>query len=827
MTTVYRAIQEALERTVALKIMAPTMIADPSAAERFLKEGKTVARLNHPNIVTVYNIGRCESIYYMVMEYIEGGNLNARIRQGLTIENIFIICKQLAAALDYAHKRGYVHRDVKPENILFRADGTAVLSDFGIAKALASDTGLTPIGISIGTPEYMSPEQITGRPLDSRCDLYSLGIVLYEMLTRQKPFKGDNAMSTAMMHLHEPVPKLPRKLPFCQPLIDGLLAKNPDERFATVEQFIQNLDDTSARLRLFTKSSRSKIKTPRSATAVQSNDKKLPRTLTRLTRKIGLVTGFGVLVVVVGTAVYWKMTSYIDPQTRMISDRLPAQAERQMEGSQLTEPVGDNAYQDILKLDPRNQQALDGLKKHADRVAEKVLAKQQQEQYEEALKLVAQGLAVSPKSSGLLAIQKELTQQLEQKHRQRNVTRLLAIAKHQMSISRLIEPADDNAYASYTKVLELDPENTQAKLGLKRIAGQFEQLAQQRQREELFQESLQAIEQGLQVIPSHAGLQAVRTQVLAQIEAQARQQAEREQRQGEVERLLTQSKRQLEASQLIDPVDDNDYASYTETTRSLGEIFQDKLKSGGLGPKMLVLPAGNFMMGSTKETDGNERNDNEHQHRVTIDKPFAIGQYEVTNAEYRRFRPDKDSGRDSGLSLNGDDQPVVRVSWNDAVAYAKWLSEQTGKNYRLPTEAEWEYVARAGTTGRRYWGVNPGQACVHANFYDQTAKSALNFGWTRHECYDGYVVTSPVGQFKPNAFELYDMLGNVWEWTCSEYDENYSGGEKRCVFSGDALRSLRGGSWTNSPWNVRSAKRDWKEPSESFSTVGFRLAQDI
>ena len=263
-----------------------------------------------------------------------------------------------------------------------------------------------------------------------------------------------------------------------------------------------------------------------------------------------------------------------------------------------------------------------------------------------------------------------------------------------------------------------------------------------------------------------------------------------------------------------------------ETSRSVGEVFQDELKIGGLGPKMVVLPTGSFLMGSTTETDGDEHDNDEHQHKVTIDKPFAIGQYEVTNSECRRFKPGHDSGIYRGLSLNGDNLPVVRASWNEAVSYAKWLSEQTGKSYRLPTEAEWEYAARAGTTTRRYWGDDTNKACDYANVYDQTSKRAFKNDWTHHDCDDGFAVSSPVGRFKPNAFRLYDVLGNVWEWTCSEYDEIYAGAEKRCITEGDSDPSLRGGSWDYVPRNVRSAARNWNKPSGRFDAIGFRLAQD-
>jgi len=268
-------------------------------------------------------------------------------------------------------------------------------------------------------------------------------------------------------------------------------------------------------------------------------------------------------------------------------------------------------------------------------------------------------------------------------------------------------------------------------------------------------------------------------------------------------------------------------ARSTDDVRKVGDILQDHMQIGGLGPKMIVLPTGSFLMGSTEQTDGKERFDDERQHEVTIKKPFALGQYLVTNAEFRRFRPDHDSGSFEGHGLNGDDQPVVEVLWQDAVDYAEWLSDQTGKRYRLPTEAEWEYAARAGTQTRRYWGDDPDSACEYTNVYDRTAKQELNIDWPHHDCDDSYALTSPVGRFKPNGFKLYDVLGNVWEWTCSAYDEGYWGAERRCLEEWDSRRSLRGGSWSGSPWLVRSADRSRFRPSLRNINIGFRVAQDL
>jgi serine/threonine-protein kinase PpkA len=182
MATVYLAVQRSLQRKVALKIMAAGLAADPSFCERFLREGRTLARLSHPHTVTIHDIGNVDALYYMAMEYLPNGTLKERIAAGLSAELGLVYIRQIASALGYAHAQGLVHRDVKPANILFRANGVAVLSDFGIAKSLDDRTQFTQAGFAVGTPSYMSPEQARGQDIDGRADLYALGVVFYEIL---------------------------------------------------------------------------------------------------------------------------------------------------------------------------------------------------------------------------------------------------------------------------------------------------------------------------------------------------------------------------------------------------------------------------------------------------------------------------------------------------------------------------------------------------------------------------------------------------------------------------------------------------------------------
>ena len=243
MSTVYLAVQESLGREVALKVMAPALAADRSFGERFLHEGRTVAHLTHPNILAVYDIGSVEHSYYLAMEYVPGGDLKQLIKQGaLPPDRALAILKQVAAALGYAHEKGFVHRDVKPENILFREDGTAVLTDFGIAKAVGSGSKMTGTGMTIGTAQYMSPEQTQGKPVDGRADLYSLGVVLYEMLVGQVPYDADSTVAIAIQHVQGPLPELPASLSGYQPFLNRMLFKDPDGRFSTAGELIAAID---------------------------------------------------------------------------------------------------------------------------------------------------------------------------------------------------------------------------------------------------------------------------------------------------------------------------------------------------------------------------------------------------------------------------------------------------------------------------------------------------------------------------------------------------------------------------------------------------------
>jgi len=242
MSTVYLALQESLNRKVALKVMKPALGADEDFKTRFLNEGHIVGQLNHSNIVTVFDIGTHDNHYYLSMQYLPGGSLHDRIRKGLTVRESLEIARTLGKALHYAHQRDFVHRDIKPLNVLFREDDSPVLTDFGIAKALNSSITLTCKGFTLGSLGYMSPEQALSKPIDHRSDIYSLGVVLWEMLTGQKLYQSDDAISLVMKHATAPIPQLPDKLHYLQPLLERLLAKKADDRFEDMRALVSALD---------------------------------------------------------------------------------------------------------------------------------------------------------------------------------------------------------------------------------------------------------------------------------------------------------------------------------------------------------------------------------------------------------------------------------------------------------------------------------------------------------------------------------------------------------------------------------------------------------
>jgi len=240
MARVFIAIQETVGRTIALKILPKQLCTDSSFSRLFLQEANCGV-LNHPNIITIYDAGETDSHLYIAMEYLQGGDLKQKIKNRLSQEETIDIITKLSEALAYAHNKGFIHRDIKPGNILFNEDNQPILADFGIASAISFNEQTFVDGMMMGTPHYTSPEQASSKTIDHRTDLYSLGVVYYEMLTGRKPFVADTPFALIYKHLEEAPPELDKKLEEHQPIVHKLMSKNPDERYASAFDLIEDL----------------------------------------------------------------------------------------------------------------------------------------------------------------------------------------------------------------------------------------------------------------------------------------------------------------------------------------------------------------------------------------------------------------------------------------------------------------------------------------------------------------------------------------------------------------------------------------------------------
>ena len=416
MATVYLALQESVDREVALKIMSPALMVDPNFGERFLREARIAAKLHHRHVVGVHDVGKYGDIHYIAMEYVSGGS--AHRDDGKPVDPTFVlrVVREIATALAYAHSKGFVHRDVKPDNILMREDGSSALTDFGIARANDSATRMTRTGAVIGTPHYMSPEQARGRPLDGRADLYSLGCVLFEMLMGRVPFVADDPLAVGIMHITEPVPKLAPNLQPVQPILERMMAKTPEERYQTgtdVADAIRELEldiaegqyphlatpDEAYRRRVFAEASRTqRLPTPppdnepvRGRSEPSMGDLRDMPTVaqadvgrTRVTPSVPgasqraaaqaaaaqrsrgpwlLVAAVLVVALAVAGYVFRKPLSGLLPESDVAA--LLNRADAAVVANRLTEGEGNarDLYQAVLQIDPDNSQARDGMKR--------------------------------------------------------------------------------------------------------------------------------------------------------------------------------------------------------------------------------------------------------------------------------------------------------------------------------------------------------------------------------------------------------------------------------------------------------------------------------
>ena len=430
MATVYLAEQRSLGRQVVLKILDTSSGIASETVERFLNEGRIIASLNHPHIITIYDIGQAGDQIFISMEYVEGGDLKDRLlsRVFAPFEAIELV-EKVAAGLAAAHDNGIVHRDVKPGNILFRRDGTPLLSDFGIAKRLSNDSDLTSTGMFVGSPNYMAPEQSESGPIDGRADIYSLGVIFYEMLTGSRTYVADSVIDVILMHKRAPIPRLPAGLEQYQELLNLMMAKPRKDRFRDTRSLIhyiaqmrrngivRSVAQTNASFDGDTTLVRAEqTGTTQTTQLIPSRARLRPLQWVLLGLLILCGIGWGVLLTIerrlepparpreVATT---KLEVGQTSEAAMPAGTAPAQVAQallwlgrhSLDDLRLTEPPHDNAYyyfSRMLQLDPANPEAHAGMLAIAARFA--ILAEQAiaEDRFERARSYVALGLQIDP-----------------------------------------------------------------------------------------------------------------------------------------------------------------------------------------------------------------------------------------------------------------------------------------------------------------------------------------------------------------------------------------------------------------------------------------------
>lgn len=855
MSDVYEAVDPTLGRHVAIKVLPPEFSRQDERVRRFEKEVRAVASLNHPGIVTIYEVASFDNYQYYTMSLVPNGDLKHKIRSGISARESVDVARQVAVALAHAHKHGLIHRDIKPENILFDINHRAIVADFGIAKAVDSDTHMTSTGMSIGTPHYMSPEQAQGmNKVDHRSDLYSLGVVLYEMLTGKVPFDAENTLGIAMKHVTEPAPPLPEKLAEYQPLISRLLSKSPTERYDTAEEFVAACDELlaqpeavpaapvrTARPTRETKATpppkpkpAAKPKPqPKPQTGDQQGTKARPLpkqppsrpTSGHQSEKIAfIVVGLGVVIVAVAALFYFVDFGDDNAGLPVASTTTEDPSDRQAAAQGNADSRDGEGVQDRGTNQPAINQPADDVAAGADDAAD-----QSPEPPAESMVEVSRDDPPSTLSSAISetldervdtssnavvdstdartpepantepTTPTELPSPVQQPAQDTRVADALTAAQAAVAANRLTRPADDNALLHYRRVLDLDPGNAQAMQGIQSVARSLANLAQT------------ALATGdLDLAEQHLARAASISPDLPAI-AQTREQIDR--------------RRQELASRAA-----------PETDSELGLTLQ-------------AIAGGSFDMGSA-QGDADEQPVREVQIQ-----PFMLSTTETTVGQFRQFVDEtgyqtsaeqgegcwywvfgwrvssRRSWQDPGFDQTPE-HPVVCVSRNDADAYVDWLNEKTGKRHFLPTESQWEYAARVGTSLVTYWRSDaPVSACQYGNFSD--IDRATEHGLEQSpdnifQCQDGYIATAPVGRFRANPWQLSDMLGNVEEWTAGCWTPSY----ENAPADGSALRYtpcsygvVRGGSWSALPENDRAPNRLRLDPSASYSHTGFRVAR--
>ncbi len=545
MATVYLATQEKLKRQVALKVILPQHAQDADFRERFISEGQLTARLFHRHVMTVFDIGEHNGCYFMATEVLSGGTLAEKLPTITSVVDKLLIVREVAEGLGYAHQHQVIHRDIKPGNVLFRADGTAVVADFGIAKALDMTRAQTVAGMIVGTPSYMSPEQVQGQPLDGRSDLYSLGIMFYQMLTGVLPFVAGDLFAVAMAQIARQADPLPTHLRPLQPLLNSMIEKLPERRIASAEALCESIDallptlDDAALSAAPSPPASSRLRITGRKTAVRTMPPGGP-TVTRRRWPALVGASSAVLAVVAVTLATWHWKAgdageaggtapaVSAPTTALGADdawkTLAGEVRSRIAQRRYFAPAGGSAH-DALKLmlleRPTDIDALELATTLCRAVADDAMRLLDAGDRSQASLLVSQAVAHFPNDPLIGAVMARLSgdstasTQPVRPDATRSLNDLRRLATEATAAKRISSPPGDNAVAYLREILRRSPDDATARGDLQRIADAYARTAQGLIDEGKLGLANAAVLRGLEAMPGDPQLTRLRARTQA------------------------------------------------------------------------------------------------------------------------------------------------------------------------------------------------------------------------------------------------------------------------------------------------------------------------
>ncbi len=908
MGVVYRAYDPAIDRRVAIKTVREAGLPDEIREEfraRFRREAQAAGRLGHPNIVAVHDVGEANGVAFLVMEYVEGQSLKQALDSGrhFNLESILVIIRQVLDALGHAHAKGVVHRDIKPANILLTPEGRVKLTDFGIARL--EDLSMTQTGQVLGTPSYMSPEQVRGLAVGPAADLYATGIVLYELLTRDKPFTG--SLTTVLQKIVAVVPPAPSLLNADIPTwLDAVLAraiaKQPEDRFPNAQAFAEALVPPGASTANTTWGSAhfvtANLPPAGPAAATEASAQPVRRAGGRRWAWLGALM---VLLLAGGALGWWQFGDRLAGMLGLGGTTVALPGDEAQAWERVSRDPTAAALRAYIQAFPAGAHLAE---------AQQRLAEREREAAEAAARLdddriweVAVRAGTPEALRGYLQAHPDGVHAEEARRRLAELEAAARTAEEQRAEQAAWDAADQaNTAEGFRAYLAARPDGAHAEQARQRLAALGAPPPDTSQPASLTGiwtgryhcnqgvtgatlDIRRANEDGVDAVvstfalPQNPGVPSARIRMHGRYDPGPRRLDFLPGRwihrppgwsAGRMEGVIDAEGMVYRGSVIgVQGCTDFAFRRGTEpppdTSPAAGGQGAGGQAAGGQGaggsaaagqvlrdcpdcPEVVVLPAGQFAMGSAA-TEANHMGAEEPVHTVTIGRPFAMGRTEVTRAQFAAFitatgysvgagcevrtdagrQPDPNRTWQNPGFTQTDQDPVVCVSWLDAQAYVAWLSQRTGQTYRLPSEAEWEYAARGGTTTPFYWGSNAEDACTHGNVADLAYRQTFK-DQPGSACSDSFPRTAPVGRFGTNPFGLADMIGNAWEWTQDCFSPDYRSAPTDGSASGGSdctVRTGRGGAWDIPAAYNRSALRGNALQSMRADETGFRVVREL